>query len=70
MLLYFLVIVNRLLCIPSFHYCLKKASTITPAPNENNKAELDYLKKKHVLKHININRKLMGEVNDKKTAQR
>ena len=46
MLLYFLVIVNKLLCISSSHYWLKEASATTPAPNENHKAELDYLKRK------------------------
>ena len=46
MLLYFIVIVNKLLCIPSSHYWLRETSATTPALDENHKAELDYLKRK------------------------
>ena len=53
MLLYFLVIVNKLLCIPSSHYCLNETSATTPAPNENHKAELDYLKRK-IIQNIEL----------------
>ena len=46
MLLYFLVIVNKLPCIPSSHYWMKKASVTTPAPDENHRVELYHLKRK------------------------
>ena len=48
MLLYFSVIVNKLLCIPSFYYKLKKASTTTPATYENHKVEVEFLRKKNI----------------------